>query len=109
MAVFSLSPATAVLAAAPGADTVRDEVVISADREADEQLRVKVENALQDDPYVFAAHVEIQVRDGVIFVSGSVPTVQDLRSVLRLARRVAGRRRVVNSLELDLEDDVGLD
>lgn len=43
----------------------------------------------------------------MIVLEGSVPSVQDLRRVLALARRIAGVRRVVNQLELDLEDDVG--
>jgi osmotically-inducible protein OsmY len=88
-------------------DSVRDEIIISGSRESDAQLKAKAEVALKDDPYVFAEHVEIRVRDGVIILQGTVPSVQDLRRVLWLARRIAGRRRVVNRMELVIEDDVG--
>jgi hypothetical protein len=83
------------------------EVVISADRAADAVLESQVIEVLRDDPYVFAEHVSVTVADGVVTVTGTVPSVQDMRRVLRLARRLAGKRRIVNRLELDLEDDVG--
>jgi osmotically-inducible protein OsmY len=83
------------------------EVVISAERAADTALESKVIEVLRDDPYVFSEHVSVTVVNGIVTVEGTVPSVQDMRRVLMLARRLAGKRRVINSLELDIEDDDG--
>lgn len=88
-------------------DKASEEVVISARRAADTTLAAKVVEVLRDDPYVLAEHVTVTVENGVVTVEGTVPSVQDMRRVLRLARRVAGKGRVMNMLELDLEDDDG--
>jgi osmotically-inducible protein OsmY len=76
------------------------EVVVSASREQDEALTAKVVQALQDDPYIFADHVSIETENGIVRVRGVVTDVTDMRRALFLARRVAGRRRVYNELEL---------
>lgn len=87
-------------------DKVTAEVVISAKRAADAALASKVVEVLRDDPYVLAEHVSVRVENGVVTLEGSVPSVQDMRRVLQLARRLAGKKgRVINLLELDLEDD----
>jgi osmotically-inducible protein OsmY len=101
-----LLPATAlgvvILAAGPPAmaQTALQEVVVTASRQQDEALTAKVVQALQDDPYVFADHISIQTENGIVRVTGVVTDVSDLHRTLFLARRIAGRRRVVNELEL---------
>jgi hypothetical protein len=108
-AVAAWSPAMAADPPRPDPqDKPTDEVVISAQRAADAVLESKVIEVLRNDPYVFAEHVSVRVENGVVTVTGTVPSVQDMRRVLRLARRLAGSKgRVINMLELDLEDDVG--
>jgi osmotically-inducible protein OsmY len=76
------------------------EVVVTASRQADEALTAKVVQALQDNPYVFADHVSIETENGIVRVRGMVFDLSDLRRTLFLARRIAGKRRVVNELEL---------
>jgi hypothetical protein len=88
-------------------DNATAEVVISAKRAADAALASKVIEVLRNDPYVFTEHVSVSVENGVVTVEGTVPSVQDLRRVLRLARRLAGKGRVINKLELVVEDDEG--
>jgi BON domain len=95
---------------APSSDShepVREEVVVSAERAADAVLTAKVEKVIRDDPYIFADHVTVSVENGVVTVEGTVFDVQDLRTVLRLARRIAGRHRVVNRIDLVIADDDG--
>jgi osmotically-inducible protein OsmY len=81
-------------------DPTLQEVVVTASRQADEALTAKVTQTLQDDPYVFAEHISVETQNGIVRVRGVVIDVSDLRRALFLARRVAGRRRVNNELEL---------
>lgn len=81
-------------------DAALQEVIISATRQADEALTAKVTQTLQDDPYVFAEHLSVETENGIVRVRGVVIDPSDLRRVLFLARRVAGRRRVINEIEL---------
>ena len=76
-----------------------EEVVVTAGRRADEALSAKLVQVLQDDPYVFAAHLTVVTENGVVRLRGIAVDLSDLRAMM-LARRVAGRRRVVNEVEL---------
>ncbi len=55
---------------------------------------------LQDDPYVFADHIEVVTEHGMVRLQGIALDYGDLQRTLLLARRVAGRRRVVNEIEV---------
>jgi osmotically-inducible protein OsmY len=77
-----------------------EEVVVTAGRRADEALSAKLVQVLQDDPYVFAAHLTVVTENGVVRLRGIAVDLSDLRRAMMLARRVAGRRRVVNEVEL---------
>jgi osmotically-inducible protein OsmY len=77
-----------------------EEVVVTAGRQADEALSAKLVQVLQDDPYVFAAHLNVVTENGVVRLRGIAVDLSDLRRAMMLARRVAGRRRVVNEVEL---------
>jgi osmotically-inducible protein OsmY len=77
-----------------------EEVVITAGREADEALSAKLVQVLQDDPYVFADHMSVVTEHGVVRLRGIAVDLSDLRRALTLAHQVAGRRRVVNEVEL---------
>jgi hypothetical protein len=85
--------------ASPGA-TKLEEVVITARKEADAALTVRVLKVLQDDPYVFADHIEVVTENGIVRLQGIALDYGDLQRTLLLARRVAGRRRVVNEIEV---------
>jgi hypothetical protein len=78
----------------------RPEVTVTASRETDAILTAKVEQALQDDRYLFSAHMSVVTENGIVRLQGIAIDVSDLRRALFLARRIAGRRRVVNELEL---------
>ena len=76
------------------------EVVITAGKEADAALTARVLKVLQDDPYVFADHIEVVTENGIVRLQGIALDYGDLQRTLLLAHRVAGRRRVVNEIEL---------
>jgi hypothetical protein len=85
--------------ASPGG-TKLEEVVVTARKEADAALTARVLKVLQDDPYVFADHIEVVTENGIVRLQGIALDYGDLQRTLLLARRVAGRRRVVNEVEV---------
>ena len=107
----------AVLAARPSApapaaggsrsEASPQEIIITASREADEAITAKVVQVLQLDPYVFADHVTITTRNGVVRVEGIVGDTGERFRILRLARRIPGTRRVIDELELMSNDPDG--
>jgi osmotically-inducible protein OsmY len=107
----------AVLAARPSApaqtagesrsQASTQEIVITAARQADEAVTAKVVQVLQDDPYVFADHVTVTTRNGVVTVEGIVGDTGERFRILRLCRRIPGTRRVIDALELMNNDPDG--
>ena len=102
VAAWLVAPTT--LAQAPAAVTARSdtrpEVVVTGTREADAVLAAKVEQALEKDPYLFAGHINVTAENGVVRVEGIVEDPFDMVQILRLARRIAGKRRVINQIEI---------
>jgi osmotically-inducible protein OsmY len=80
-------------------ESVHDEVVISATRQSDEQMSARVTTALEQDPYIFAAHVSVRTENGIVRLEGQTSDLHDLRAILRVARRIAGKAQVVNAIE----------
>lgn len=76
------------------------EIVITASRQTDAVLTAKVQQVLQDDPYAFTDHITVVTENGVVRLQGIVYEPNDLRRALHLARRVAGKGRVINEIEL---------
>lgn len=85
--------------------TPREEVVITATRRADAVLAAKVVKGLQDNPYIFTAHIDVVARDGVVTLYGIAEDSFDLQQALTLARRIAGRRHVRDRVELIQQSD----
>ena len=93
--------ATAQATATPsGHEASSPEVVVSATRLEDEALTAKVVQGLQEDPYIFAGHITVETENGVVRLQGIATDASDLHRTLRLARRIAGKRRVINEIEL---------
>lgn len=88
-------------------ESVRDEVVISARRQSDEQMNVRVTTALEQDPYIYAAHVSVTTENGIVRLEGRISDLSDMRMILLLARKIAGKGRVVNALEYVPSDEDG--
>jgi osmotically-inducible protein OsmY len=82
------------------------EIVVTAKR-SDEAIAAKVETALKQNPYIFSDHVTVTAKNGVVTVAGVVNDVNDLLAILRVARRAAGKGRVVNEIEFQAVDDAG--
>jgi hypothetical protein len=82
------------------------EIVVTAKR-SDEAMAAKVEAALKQNPYIFSDHVTVTAKNGVVTVGGLVNDLNDLLAILRVARRAAGKGRVVNQIEFQAVDDAG--
>jgi osmotically-inducible protein OsmY len=89
-----------------GPENMQHEIVVTA-RVTDEALTEKVSVALQQDPYLFTDHVTVTTVNGVVRVGGIVHDLSDLFAILRVARRTAGKGRVVNEIEFVPIDDDG--
>ncbi|MFZ1904416.1 MAG: BON domain-containing protein [Steroidobacteraceae bacterium] len=110
--LLAMALAAAVLAGRPPAlaqapqfeepGTPRQEVVVTA--QADAAVTAKVTQVLDNDRFVDAGHISVETRDGVVILRGIAMDLGDLNRMLRLARRVAGKRRVVNQIDLIPED-----
>jgi len=74
------------------------EVVITAAR--DEAITVKVVQALQDDPHLYAGHITVTTENGIVRLQGIAFDVWDMHRMLYLARQASGSRRIVNEIEL---------
>jgi BON domain len=99
VAALVASPAPFGQMPAPAHPENRPEVLITGTRESDAVLVAKVEQALQSDPYLFVNHVSVSAENGVLRLEGVVQDPFDMLQVVRLARRAAGKRRVINEIE----------
>ena len=89
-------------AASRKSERTLDSILVTAKRVADEEVKEQVEQALHTDPYFYDGHVTVTIKDGVVTLSGVVFDEWDLRVAKRIAKRIAGVRRVVNDLEIEL-------
>jgi BON domain len=91
-------PAGADTPGAPAAVRL-DPIVVTAkkrqDRVADEVLTKNVEVALHSNPVFNDEHVTVTIKNGVVTLEGIVYDDWDVRTAIRIARRIAGVRRVV--------------
>ena len=76
-------------------------VVVTGTKVAsDQELKKRVQFALNSDPYVYAEHVSVTSKDGVVTLDGLVADEWDLLGAVRISSGVAGVRRVNDQLEI---------
>ncbi|HVP62921.1 MAG TPA: BON domain-containing protein [Myxococcaceae bacterium] len=66
----------------------------------DTQLKTDVQQELRWDPSVTATDISVAVSDGVVTLSGTVPTYAELDAAERASRRVMGVKAVADDLEV---------
>jgi osmotically-inducible protein OsmY len=101
-----------VRAAAPAPDPNRTAegrqlptIVVTAQRLADEQLRMQVESALRNHPTLMSDHLAVSIKDGVVTLKGMVFDEWDMRIARRAAKRIPGVKRLVNDMEIEQGGD----
>jgi osmotically-inducible protein OsmY len=92
---------------APAQGEMHEEIVVTAIRQSDAATTEKVTTALQQDPYLFSDHVTVITENGVVRLEGFVSDLSDLYRILTLARRIAGKGRIVDDIEYIPVDDDG--
>jgi osmotically-inducible protein OsmY len=93
--------------APPAATEMHREIVVTAERPSDAATTEQVMTALRQDPYIFDDHVTVITENGVVRLEGIVSDLGELYRIMRVARRIAGKRRVVNRIEYVPTDDDG--
>jgi osmotically-inducible protein OsmY len=73
-----------------------------ADTLTDEELKKRVKAALHNDPYFYDEHVTVSVEKGVVVLRGFVFSDWDLRDAIRIAKKAAGDRQVIDNLTIKL-------
>ena len=71
-----------------------------ADWVADEELRRRVTVALHVDPDFCDKHVTVSTENGVVVLRGFVFGDEEIRDALRIARKAAGSRPVIDNLSI---------
>jgi osmotically-inducible protein OsmY len=103
--VALLCGTTSVGADKDSSDTASlDTIVVTAKKLAqDEWLTRQVEAALLSNPYLIGQHINVTIKNGVVFLDGIVYDDWDIRIAKRISQRIPGVRRV-NTTDLDIED-----
>ena len=68
----------------------------------DQQLKSDVESELAWQPAVTAAHIGVSVNEGIVTLSGHVPTYAEKYSAEKATKRVFGIKAVANELDVKL-------
>jgi osmotically-inducible protein OsmY len=71
----------------------------------DKQLRQRVIDELDFEPSINATHVGVSVQDGVVTLTGHVPSFLERYEAERVVRRVKGVRGIVQNLEVHHSGD----
>jgi osmotically-inducible protein OsmY len=84
-------------------------IVVTAKRRsdgvADEKMKKQVEEALHSDPFFYDEHVTVTIENGVATLRGMVFDDWDMRQAIRISRRIAGVKRVINDLDIESGGD----
>lgn len=73
-----------------------------AQKQLDRETAQRVEAALQADKDLYSNHIQVDAKNGVVYLSGYVWQPPDLLEAERVASLVDGVTRVVDDLELQL-------
>jgi osmotically-inducible protein OsmY len=73
----------------------------SPDADSNETLARQVRAALRADRYLDDEHIYVSVENGVVTLRGLVFDDWDLRSAIRIARKAAGDRLVIDNLSIE--------
>ena len=79
---------------APGTDRTIGE------RLDDASITMKVKDQLRDDPMVKARNIDVDTRDGVVFLTGTVATAEEKERAIELARNTQDVRDVQANLDV---------
>lgn len=67
---------------------------------SDRELDTRVGVALDHAPYLYARHIEVTSRNGIVTLHGMVGSASDLEDAVKISSRVDGVKNVVDQLEI---------
>lgn len=70
-------------------------------KRSDSRIHEDVNDRLTDDPWIDATHIDVQVKDTEVTLTGSVANRDDRRHAERIAEHVSGVTHVQNNLRVD--------
>jgi len=70
------------------------------EKATDRSIADEVEVALQADPDIYAYHIDVSARRGVVWLTGWVTSAEEADAAVRDSRAVPGVKRVVNEMDL---------
>jgi len=98
------TPVAAQHAPPSGRDALQ-EITVTAKRVFnDADVAEQVETALHSDRCIFADHVTIKAKNGVVTLHGIATDYWDVIVMKRLVRRMPGVKRVVDDIDISLGD-----
>jgi BON domain len=81
------------------ADERLEQIIVTARKRPqpvpDEVLTGRVQAALKADPFFYDEHVTVTIKNGVVTLEGIVFDEWDVHKAIRIAKKIAGVRRVV--------------
>jgi hyperosmotically inducible protein len=66
----------------------------------DNDLKFRVSSALHSDPYLYARHINVAVKDGSVVLTGFVANDWELDKAVRVATEAAKPHKVIDSIEI---------
>ncbi|NBC66263.1 MAG: BON domain-containing protein, partial [Bacteroidetes bacterium] len=85
--------------------SVDNQIVVTPDVDStDDQVRMKVENALERDPFVSAAEIDVVVETGIVTLSGTADNYFEKYQADEVASTVNGVVDIVNDINVDYEE-----
>lgn len=83
-----------------GASSIATSTKGDTQHASDQDIRTRVRAALDSAPYLYAEHITVTSKDGVVTLNGLVGSEWDLRDAIKVSSRVDGVRRVDDDLEI---------
>jgi osmotically-inducible protein OsmY len=78
-----------------------------ANSTSDQELKARVQTALNSEPYLYDRHIRVSVDNGVVALHGLVFSAWDLEDAMRVANQAVHGKPVVDNLSIN-EDDRSL-
>jgi osmotically-inducible protein OsmY len=67
---------------------------------SDNDLQFRVSSALHSDPYLYARHIDVSIKDGSVVLSGFVANDWELDKAIRVAAEAAKPHQVIDNIEI---------
>lgn len=105
-ALAACSPTTAVVGAGTAVGVTAAQERSLSEAASDAKIRIEINRLLLTEHRDIYLDVHLQILEGRVLMSGTVPTAQDRVDAVRLAWQVKGVREVINEMQLSDRDSL---